>query len=409
MMYVRAIRTAPLVGCVVWLGMAPALAQARRSKTTSRSSCRRARAAPPRACAISSASIKQRIVKVTGQVLPFTKCEKWSVPKANLEAVKKEAAKRGVVVTELGADWNHIMRSAPADTKLNDKQKAMIELAKAGQGDRGRQADGGPPPAVLEHALMKDAKDPAAAKDAGEDHRRAQRQHHQDDRPHQRRHQARHVHLARHGRGDRGARHADVVAERADGRHGAGAGPHLFDPAHGRPDLRHDRDGRRADAAGACADAGPPALRRPQRARRSAGQPGRCEPAAARDRGHARARGSARRKKTPPAAGGRAAGRRRRAAGHRHRRDRRLHQEGSGQLHRHQARAHRPRHRGGQRVVPHERPRQHQAAGSSTPIRPTTSRRARTSITSGASPTRATATWRRSTACATSTAPTSPC
>ena len=58
-------------------------------------------------------SMKRRIVEVTGQVLPFTKCEKWSVPKANLEAVKKEAAKRGVVVTELGADWNHVCAQHP--------------------------------------------------------------------------------------------------------------------------------------------------------------------------------------------------------------------------------------------------------------------------------------------------------
>src|SRR4249919_1387264 len=37
-------------------------------------------------------AVRQRIQSVTGQVLPFTKCEKWSVPRSNLEAVKKEAA-----------------------------------------------------------------------------------------------------------------------------------------------------------------------------------------------------------------------------------------------------------------------------------------------------------------------------
>ena len=41
---------------------------------------------------------------------------------------------------------------------------------------------------------------------------------------------------------------------------------------------------------------------------------------------------------------------------------RRLHQEGRGQLRRRQARAGRPLHRGGQQVVPHERPRPRQAA-----------------------------------------------
>jgi hypothetical protein len=111
-------------------------------------------------------AVRQRIQSVTGQVLPFTKCEKWSVPRSNLDAVKKEAARRGVVVTELGADWNRIMRAAPDDTKLDDKQKALIELARAGKATLGVKLMAGPPPAVLEHALMKDAKSPAAGKDA---------------------------------------------------------------------------------------------------------------------------------------------------------------------------------------------------------------------------------------------------
>jgi len=166
MMYVRAIRMAPLVGCVVWLGMAPALAQApTQQENVEVIMSPRESGAPSRVRDFFS-SIKRRIVKVTGQVLPFTKCEKWSVPKENLEAVKKEAAKRGVVVTELGADWNHILRSAPADFQLNDKQKAMIELARSAKATSGVKLMAGPPPAVLEHALMKDAKDPAAAKDA---------------------------------------------------------------------------------------------------------------------------------------------------------------------------------------------------------------------------------------------------
>ena len=42
----------------------------------------------------------------------------------------------------------------------------MIELAKAAKATAGVKLMSAPPPAVLEHALMKDAKDPAAAKDA---------------------------------------------------------------------------------------------------------------------------------------------------------------------------------------------------------------------------------------------------
>ena len=132
MMYIRAIRTAPLVGCVAVArhvpGAGPGAANAAGQRRGDRVAARERR---PSRVRDFFRSIKQRIAKVTGQVLPLTKCEKWSVPKANLEAVKKEAAKRGVVVTELGADWNHIMRSAPADTKLNEKQSGHD---RAGQG-----------------------------------------------------------------------------------------------------------------------------------------------------------------------------------------------------------------------------------------------------------------------------------
>ena len=169
MKYIRAIGAVLLIGCVLWLGIWPAQAQ-----TSSQAQQDDVEVImSPRESGTQSRlrdffkSMKQRIAKVTGQVLPFTKCEKWSVPKANLEAVKKEAAKRGVVVTELGADWNHILRSAPADIQLNEKQSAMIELAKAGKATSGVKLMAGPPPAILEHALMKDAKNPAASRDAG--------------------------------------------------------------------------------------------------------------------------------------------------------------------------------------------------------------------------------------------------
>ena len=169
MMDIPAVRTAPLIACLLWLGMCPALAQTQIQ--TQRDDVEVI--VSPRESGTQSRvrdffrSMKQRIASVTGQVLPFTKCEKWSVPKANLEAVKKEAAKRGVVVTELGADWNHVMRSAPADTQLNEKQRAMMELAKAGKATAGVKLMAAPPPAVLEHALMKDANNPAAPRDAG--------------------------------------------------------------------------------------------------------------------------------------------------------------------------------------------------------------------------------------------------
>ena len=119
MMCIRAMSVAPLLGCVVWLGTGSVLAQTpTQQDNVEVIMSPREKGAPSRVRDFFR-SVKQRIGKLTGQVLPFTKCEKWSVPKASLEAVRKEAAKRGVVVTELGTDWNRIMRLAPADTKLD--------------------------------------------------------------------------------------------------------------------------------------------------------------------------------------------------------------------------------------------------------------------------------------------------
>ena len=80
------------------------------------------------------------------------------------EAIKKEAAKRGVVVTQLGADWQQLMRFTD-DARLDEKQKAMIERAKASKATMGVKIMVAPPPAVLEHALTADAKAPAGSKD----------------------------------------------------------------------------------------------------------------------------------------------------------------------------------------------------------------------------------------------------
>ena len=52
-------------------------------------------------------------------------------PKEGVEAVKKAAARHGVSVKELGADWNQVSQQAPADLRMDDKQKQMMEIAKA--------------------------------------------------------------------------------------------------------------------------------------------------------------------------------------------------------------------------------------------------------------------------------------
>ena len=46
--------------------------------------------------------VKRTAASLTGYVLPLSKCEKWTLPQDRLEAVKKAAAKQGLLVTELG-------------------------------------------------------------------------------------------------------------------------------------------------------------------------------------------------------------------------------------------------------------------------------------------------------------------
>ena len=146
--------------------------------------------------------IKTRIANVTARVLPMTRCEKWSVAKKDLERVKKEAAKNGVVITQLGADWQQLMRVTD-ETQLDDKQKAMVERAKASKATLGVKIMRAPPPAVLEHALTTDIKNPDGTSEPAKITVALRRQHDDHHRAHERRHQARHVHLARHGRGHR--------------------------------------------------------------------------------------------------------------------------------------------------------------------------------------------------------------
>jgi len=103
-------------------------------------------------------AMKQRVQVAIA--LPMTQSEKWTVLRTNLDFVKKEAAAQGLVVTELSADSNQIMRAAPDDTKLSAEQIAKIDRAKAGVATRGVKVVVGPPPALLENAIVGDARCP---------------------------------------------------------------------------------------------------------------------------------------------------------------------------------------------------------------------------------------------------------
>src|SRR6476661_7765603 len=100
--------------------------------------------------------LKARADKPTVQVLALSKSEIWSVPVGKVDTLARAAARRGVKVVRFsertanaetkrrrtrGAipeasreprdDWNQIFRLAPADIKMNDKQKQLMEVAKA--------------------------------------------------------------------------------------------------------------------------------------------------------------------------------------------------------------------------------------------------------------------------------------
>src|SRR5262245_3778187 len=110
--------------------------------------------------------VKRTAASLTGYALPLTKCEKWTLPKAQLESVKKAAAKQGLLVTELGPGWDHVFQATPPELNVTAKQKSIIDLAKTGKATTGVKIMSGPAPSMLEYALTKDAKAKAGAEAA---------------------------------------------------------------------------------------------------------------------------------------------------------------------------------------------------------------------------------------------------
>ena len=260
MISLRVAGAAALAGSLLAQAVPPALAQDDQERVPLIMS-----KLPPQGSALYNA-IKRHAGKAKGQVLTLTKTEMWAVPKRNVEAVKKAAAQHGVGVDQLGGDWNHVFHSAPADMQMDDKQKSMMDLAKASRASMGVGMMMAPRAPTVEYALTKDkdANTPAAAHDAAKIIVRLSADKVLTITPRQRRRQTHHVRLARHRRRHRCAGHAHVVAGRKNGRHGPARGAHLFHPTHGRRDACRRRDGRGSHAAGTCADAGAHAQQRPQ-------------------------------------------------------------------------------------------------------------------------------------------------
>lgn len=108
-------------------------------------------------------AIKQLAGKATRQFLPLTKSEMWSVPQADVNALKKAAAHHGASVKQLGADWDHVFRQAPPNMTITEKQKALLERVMADKATMGVSVMAMSPPSMVEYALTKDANAPAGA------------------------------------------------------------------------------------------------------------------------------------------------------------------------------------------------------------------------------------------------------
>ena len=112
------------------------------------------------------AALKKRAGRATTQVLPLTKTEVWTVPKGKVEDVRKVAARQGVVMSRLSSTWNHVFHKAPTDAKVTDKQKSMMDRAKASRATMAVGMMAAPRPPMVEYALIKDAGDQGSARQA---------------------------------------------------------------------------------------------------------------------------------------------------------------------------------------------------------------------------------------------------
>jgi hypothetical protein len=124
--------------------------------------------------------------EATHQLLPMTQSEMWSVPKQNVDAVKKGAAGRGAGAYELGADWNQVFLLMPGargswermkavtgrvmSSKekmlafMTEKQRIMRDRAQSSKAVTSVDMVLAPPPGAVEYALTKPASEREPAK-----------------------------------------------------------------------------------------------------------------------------------------------------------------------------------------------------------------------------------------------------
>ena len=307
--------------------------------------------------------------KASGQVLTLTKTEMWEVPKENVEAVKKAAAEHGAAATQVGADYNEMFHPAPADMRMSPKQSGMMEMAKASKSTMGVGMMATPMAPMVEYALTKDAGPnivgpPPPGRRPRSRSSSATRPSSRSCAPTSTSSQDMCI-----WRGAVEGTDAPATIMWWPGGKMAGTVQHqgrIYSIRHmGGDDACRGRDGRGQDAPGACADARAHARQRSQPARRSRSSTRATPASAARDAGHAAAEalqdGKKKGKKSRRRQGRARSQRPRKGkAGRERPRDVVIDvivaytKKAAAPLRRRQARAGRPLHRGGQRVLPHE-------------------------------------------------------
>jgi hypothetical protein len=158
MMYARLILATSLLGCGFLIGMDSASAQPQEEGV--RLIMSMPRSSLPLRHSLGRRTydaIKKRAGRISRQILPLTGTEMWSVPQENVEAVRKAAARYGVVVNQLGENWNHVFRSTPTDMSMNANRRAMMARAKFSKATMGVGMARHVAAEMLEYALTKDA------------------------------------------------------------------------------------------------------------------------------------------------------------------------------------------------------------------------------------------------------------
>ena len=156
MIYVRVVFAAASLGSLLWLSSTTVVAQAE-PETVPLIMLK------PQGASFSAprlrklyAALKKRSARATSQILPLTKTEVWTVPKDQAEAVRKTAARHGVVMSKLSATWNYVFHKAPTNAKISDKQKSILDRARSSLATLSVAMMAAPAPPMVEYALTKD-------------------------------------------------------------------------------------------------------------------------------------------------------------------------------------------------------------------------------------------------------------